>query len=473
MPTFWRPMAQRSPKRMFMDYRLRPGARAVRVVLLSAVTLIIGAVLSAGEVTLAWDPNSEPDLAGYRLYHGLQTGQYDHIIDVGNVTTKTVTDLEAGLTYYFVVTAYNTAGLESDPSNEVSYTVPLETSPDARVVGRHIFYNQSAWDGNNAAANESDDSAIASDKQALLPGQTATFANYTSYSRGINGIMIDIAGLAGAPTVDDFAFKVGNNNDPTTWAQASLPTSITVRKGAGIDGSDRITLIWPNWPDPGSIAKKWLQVTVQATLTTDLAHSDVFYFGNAIGETGDFPTSAQVTFLDRELVYANRNTAIRPAPITSPYDFARDRVVSIIDCEIVTLNLTSPFTRLLLINAPQFGVGLASARNARDSDASTAPAVGDATDRCSETGSLGEGSDRGPTVVLDQHAILIGRRTASGQPCRLQSAPMITGPWQDVPGSDRTANASGIVEMEIPTQRGVPQQFFRWIEVKSGLGSIR
>ena len=41
----------------------------------------------------------------------------------------------------------------------------------SHVVGRHVFYNRSAWDGNNAAANAADDNAIASDKVALLPGR--------------------------------------------------------------------------------------------------------------------------------------------------------------------------------------------------------------------------------------------------------------------------------------------------------------
>ena len=56
-------------------------------------------------------------------------------------------------------------------------------------------------------ASATDDEAIASDKVALLPGETATFANYTSYARGINGIMVDIADLASEPTlamVDNF-----------------------------------------------------------------------------------------------------------------------------------------------------------------------------------------------------------------------------------------------------------------------------
>jgi len=63
----------------------------------------------------------------------------------------------------------------------------------ASVVGRDVFYNNSFYDGNNPAINAADDEAIATNKQALLPGQTATFANYTSYSKGINGVMVDVA----------------------------------------------------------------------------------------------------------------------------------------------------------------------------------------------------------------------------------------------------------------------------------------
>src|SRR5207253_1704481 len=88
----------------------------------------------------------------------------------------------------------------------------------ASVVGHATFYNRSTFDGFDDASGALDDSAIASDKRALLPGETASFANYTSYWRGINGIMVDIANLpTGALSAADFGFKVGNSNTPSSW----------------------------------------------------------------------------------------------------------------------------------------------------------------------------------------------------------------------------------------------------------------
>jgi len=80
-------------------------------------------------ITLAWDPNPEPDLAGYRLYHGTNSGHYSDVIEVGNVTNHAVTGLLDNTTNYFVLTAYNTSGLESLPSNPVSYIVPSPSLP--------------------------------------------------------------------------------------------------------------------------------------------------------------------------------------------------------------------------------------------------------------------------------------------------------------------------------------------------------
>lgn len=82
------------------------------------------AALHAASVGLAWNPNPEPDVIGYRVYRGTQSGVYDWVQDTGRSPSATVTDLQAGLVYYFVVTARNQAGLESSPSVEVRFEVP-------------------------------------------------------------------------------------------------------------------------------------------------------------------------------------------------------------------------------------------------------------------------------------------------------------------------------------------------------------
>ena len=57
----------------------------------------------AEQVTLAWDANTEADLAGYKVHYGTVSGVYTATVDVHNVTTAVVTGLTAGQTYYFVV----------------------------------------------------------------------------------------------------------------------------------------------------------------------------------------------------------------------------------------------------------------------------------------------------------------------------------------------------------------------------------
>ena len=83
---------------------------------------------NAASVTLAWDPNTEPDIAGYKLYYGKTSGKYESVIDVGNQTTYAISDLEDGKTYYFVVRAYNIFGKESDFSSELRYPDPFSVA---------------------------------------------------------------------------------------------------------------------------------------------------------------------------------------------------------------------------------------------------------------------------------------------------------------------------------------------------------
>ena len=93
------------------------------------------------DVTLAWDPNTEPDLAGYWVYYGTSSGIYPLSIDVDNLTTYTVSDLEEGQTYYFAVTAYDFSGNESDFSNEVSIYLSESEAPPFEIGEVRVDHN--------------------------------------------------------------------------------------------------------------------------------------------------------------------------------------------------------------------------------------------------------------------------------------------------------------------------------------------
>jgi hypothetical protein len=76
-------------------------------------------------LTLAWDPNAEENLAGYKVYYGTASGSYSSVVDAGNCTSLTISSLEAGKTYYFAATAYAAGGEESAKSNEIRYDTPM------------------------------------------------------------------------------------------------------------------------------------------------------------------------------------------------------------------------------------------------------------------------------------------------------------------------------------------------------------
>lgn len=70
---------------------------------------------------LLWDASPDSTVTGYNIYVGTNSGKYERVVNAGNHTNITVMKLNSGTTYYFVATAYDASGLESVPSNEVSW----------------------------------------------------------------------------------------------------------------------------------------------------------------------------------------------------------------------------------------------------------------------------------------------------------------------------------------------------------------
>ena len=94
-----------------------------------------------GVAELSWTPPTENtdgtpllDLSGYKIYFRPAEGSYTELIDLSSPElTMYVADNLAPGTYFFVITAYDSARVESDFSNVVSKTINVTSSTAVSV----------------------------------------------------------------------------------------------------------------------------------------------------------------------------------------------------------------------------------------------------------------------------------------------------------------------------------------------------
>ena len=108
----------------------------MRFVFILFVSLLLASVAAAGTVTLEWSPNSETDLAGYRVFMRESGQGYDYALPdwEGTETTCLLDNILDTKNYHFVVRAYDTEGFESLNSLEVDYF--MGTIPDGLPPGK-------------------------------------------------------------------------------------------------------------------------------------------------------------------------------------------------------------------------------------------------------------------------------------------------------------------------------------------------
>jgi len=75
---------------------------------------------AANTIELVWERNTEPDLAGYRIYRAVGGGALEKLADVGQVPSYSDRDVEHGKTYRYAISAVDQAG------NESARTAPAE-----------------------------------------------------------------------------------------------------------------------------------------------------------------------------------------------------------------------------------------------------------------------------------------------------------------------------------------------------------
>jgi len=95
----------------------------------------------ARSLTFSWNASASPSVTRYNVYYGTTSGSYTNKISVGNVTNATISNLCAGVTYYFTATAVDTNANESGFSNEASFIVPgiLTMGKNANVGGAPLI----------------------------------------------------------------------------------------------------------------------------------------------------------------------------------------------------------------------------------------------------------------------------------------------------------------------------------------------
>ncbi len=214
--------------------------------------------------------------------------------------------------------------------NEVSSLLEQPAS----VVGRQVFYNNSTGYGGNA---------IAPDKVALLPGQSSSFANYTNYVLGLNGLVIDIKDLPSTLTpaqmLDNLQFARWDGIDANGFVSlpsGANPTVQSIVAGAGVGGSTRVFVTFAD----NSLRNTWVRTTVLANTTTRLPSNDVFYFGNVVADfnVGNTATRLRVNAQDTSMVRNNQSVLPNSVVVTNIYDVNRDGRVDAADTSLVRNN---------------------------------------------------------------------------------------------------------------------------------------
>lgn len=192
--------------------------------------MVAGASVPAGAATttLSWTPQSTTGIAGYKLYYGTSSRNYPNSINVGSATSHTLNNLSDGTTYYFAATNYNSSGVESAYSNEMSKTFPALYTLTA-----------SAGSGGTITAAGATSTSTASNGTTAITSVTAVAGSTVSFSitpaagYAIAGVTVDGVSV-GAVATYSFSNVTANH---TLAATFSASAGHTISASAGMGGS--------------------------------------------------------------------------------------------------------------------------------------------------------------------------------------------------------------------------------------------
>ncbi len=181
-------------------------ARNILLLLICLVAFLALPGRAGSNVPLAWDPSADSNVAGYKIYYGVASHSYTSSINVGHVTSAVVTVPSGNKTYYFAATTYDASGLESDFSNEATYTpnVPVNYTPPTlavlsnRSVAENVGMQTVNLSGITLGTGSTLNVTASSSNPGLIPNPGI---NYTSPSSSGSLVFIPAQNMTGTATI--------------------------------------------------------------------------------------------------------------------------------------------------------------------------------------------------------------------------------------------------------------------------------
>jgi hypothetical protein len=172
-------------------------------------------------LTVGWSKSAAVNAAGYQVFYGTASGRYTSVIDAGLNASATLTGLNAGTTYFFMVMVYDANGFTVQFSNEVA-----DTTPGTTEGGPLQILSQPASQTVNAGSTA-----------AFMVG--ATGAGPIRYEWYLNGAPVSdattsaLSVLASDATAGNYYVVVSNDRGSVTSSNATIsvidPPSVTVQ----------------------------------------------------------------------------------------------------------------------------------------------------------------------------------------------------------------------------------------------------
>jgi hypothetical protein len=274
----------------------RPGHRAATRWLLTVgliAELASRFVAEGATATLAWDPptnnvdgTSLTDLAGFNVHYGTDSQFYLSAVDVGPVTTATVTNLSEGVTYFFAVTCYNASGAESGFSEELAWTSAVSSFVDHFVWGPIASPQTSGVPfPATVTAKDSNDVTVAAFAGTVRLG-SAVAITPTNSSGFVNGVWSGVVTvLAGATNLTLTATDGGGHSGTSAAFRSDVRLTVSSVRGGASPGT-----VTANY---GAALSQWVTNSPVSAGTTQFVCSGATVLGNAF--TLVSPTNVTLT----------------------------------------------------------------------------------------------------------------------------------------------------------------------------------